>query len=80
MKFSTNMKKIIFLITACEMTLEMFGDWGNMTGIQGIGVRLDGRICNTMKAFELSEQGIKPGLTVVLGETQKKMLEWISFD
>jgi hypothetical protein len=70
-------KSILFLITACEMTLEMFGDWGNMVGIRGIGVRLDGRICNTMKAFELSERGIKPGLTVVLNHTQKRMLELI---
>jgi hypothetical protein len=70
-------KKILFLITACEMTLEMFGDWGNMVGARGIGVRLDGRICNTMKAFELSERGIKPGLTVVLPETQARMLELI---
>lgn len=45
-----------------------------MVNIQGVGVRLDGRICNTMKAFELSERGIKPGLTVVLDETQKKMM------
>lgn len=72
-------KKILFIITACEMTLEMFGDWGNMVGIKGIGVRLDGRICNTMKAFELSEQGVKPGLTVVLDETQKKVLDLIRF-
>jgi len=70
-------KKVIFMITACEMTLEMFGDWGNMVGIQGIGVRLDGRICNTMKAFELSENGIKPGLTVVLEDTKKRMLDLI---
>lgn len=70
-------KKVIFLITACELTLEMFGDWGNMVGIQGIGVRLDGRICNTMKAFELSEQGIKPGLTVVLEDTQQRILDLI---
>lgn len=70
-------KKVLFIITACEMTLEMFGDWGNMVQIQGVGVRLDGRICNTMKAFELSEKGIKPGLTVVLEETQKKILQWI---
>ncbi len=70
-------KHILFMITACEMTLEMFGDWGNMVNIRGVGVRLDGRICNTMKAFELSEQGIKPGLTVVLDETKKKMLELI---
>lgn len=68
-------KKVIFIITACEMTLEMFGDWGNMVGIEGIGVRLDGRICNTMKAFELSEHGVKPGLTVVLDDTQKRILD-----
>jgi hypothetical protein len=70
-------QRLLFLITACEMTLEMFGDWGNMVGAQGIGVRLDGRICNTMKAFALSEVGIKPGLTVVLPETQKEILELI---
>jgi len=70
-------KTILFLITACELTLEMFGDWGNMVGIKGIGVRLDGRICNTMKAFELSEVGIKPGLTVVREETQKQILSLI---
>lgn len=70
-------KKILFIITACEMTLEMFGDYGNMAEIVGIGVRLDGRICNTMRAFELSEQGIKPGLTVVLDPAKEKILELI---
>lgn len=70
-------KKILFIITACEMTLEMFGDLGNMVNIKGVGVRLDGRICNTMQAFELSEKGIKPGLTVVLPETQKQILEFL---
>ncbi len=72
-------KTILFLITACELTLEMFGDWGNMVGIKGIGIRLDGRICNTMTAFELSEVGIKPGLTVVREATQQKILELIKF-
>jgi hypothetical protein len=70
-------KKILFIITACELTLEMFGDWGNMVNVQGIGVRLDGRICNTMKAFELSEKGIKPGLTLVLNHTEKRILDLI---
>jgi hypothetical protein len=69
--------QVFFLITACEMTLEMFGDWGNAVGIEGIGVRLDGRICNTMKAFVLSEKGIKPGLTVVTNPTQERMLSLI---
>lgn len=67
-------KDITFLITACELTLKMFADWGNMAGLRGIGVRLDGRICNTMKAFELSEKGIKPGRTIVLDDTQKRIL------
>ena len=56
----------------------MFGDWGNMIQAKGIGIRLDGRICNTMRAFELSEQGIKPGLTVVLKETEQKLLDLIA--
>lgn len=72
-------KTVLFLITACEMTLEMFGDWGNMANIRGIGVRLDGRICNTMRAFELSEKGTKPGLTVVLDETQERMLDLVRY-
>jgi hypothetical protein len=72
-------KKLLFIITACEMTLRMFADWGNMAKIQGIGVRLDGRICNTMKAFELSEKGIKPGLTVVLDDTQKQILNLLRY-
>lgn len=72
-------KQVLFIITACEMTLEMFGDLGNMVNIRGIGVRLDGRICNTMKAFELSERGIKPGLTVVLDETQQRIMNLLRF-
>lgn len=68
-------KRVVFLITACEMTLEMFGDFGNMVGIKGIGIRLDGRICNTMEAFKLSEEGIKPGLTVVQEGTQEAILK-----
>lgn len=71
-------KEILFIITACEMTLTMFGDLGNMAGIRGIGVRLAGRICNTMKAFELSERGIKPGLTVVRDETKKRVLSLLN--
>jgi hypothetical protein len=72
-------KKLIFLITACEMTLKMFADFGNMAQVEGVGVCLKGRICNTMKAFELSERGIKPGLTVVHNEAMLQMVEFIKF-
>lgn len=71
-------KEILFVVTACELTLEMFSDGGNMAGFKGIGVRLDGVICNTMRAFEASEVGIKPGLTVVVDETQKRMMKLFS--
>lgn len=70
-------KNLLFLITACEMTLTMFADWGNMIQIPGIGLRLDGRICNTMRAFELSERGVKPGLTLLLPETERQLLVWL---
>lgn len=68
-------KKLLFLITACEMTLEMFGEFGALVSAQGIGVRLGGRICNTMRAFELSEEGIKPGLTRILEPTKQRMAQ-----
>ena len=71
-------KEHLFLITACRMTLEMFADWGNAIGVRGIGIRLGGRICNTMKAFELSEEGIKPGLTTVSEEAKKIIIRLIN--
>lgn len=70
-------KKTFFLITSCELSLTMFGDWGNMIQSKGIGVRLDGRICNTMKAFHLSEHGIKPGLTTVTKPTEARLINLI---
>jgi hypothetical protein len=72
-------RKILYMITACEMTLEMFGDFGNMLNISGVGIRLDGRICNTMQAFILSEKGIKPGLTVTREGTNARILRLVRF-
>ena len=66
---------VVFMITACELTLEMFGTMGVAVDLRGIGVRLDGQICNTMKAFEASEIGIKPGMVIVEDETQGRMMD-----
>ena len=66
--------EVLFLITACELTLEMFGLVGCAVGLEGIGVRLDGQICNTMKAFAASEIGIKPGMAIVTEPTQARMM------
>ena len=65
---------IFFLITACELTLEMFSNIGVAVDMRGIGVRLDGQICNTMRAFEASEFGVKPGMAIVTDETQGRMM------
>lgn len=70
-------KKLVFLITACSLSLKMFGDLSNMVGIPGIGVELKGRVCNTMKAFKLAERGIKPAITVVTPETEERLLTLI---
>ena len=67
--------EIVFAITACQLTLEMFGPWAHALNLKGIGIRLSGRICNTKKAFALSEEGIKPGLTVVAPPTHDKLFE-----
>jgi hypothetical protein len=66
--------EVLFLITACELTLEMFGLVGCAVGLEGIGVRLDGQICNTMKAFAASEIGIKPGMAIVTESTQARIM------
>lgn len=65
---------VLFLIIACELTLEMFGLVGCAVGLEGIGVRLDGQICNTMKAFAASETGIKPGMAIVTEPTQARIM------
>ncbi len=71
-------RKVIFMITSCELCLKMFADWGNMLNIKGLGFRFQGRVCNTMKAFKLSENGIKPGLTLLTEDTQKKFLHFLN--
>ena len=70
-------REILFLITACELTLEMFGKLGHAVGFQGVGVRLDGQICNTMPAFKASERGLKPGMAVVNDDAQADMMALI---
>lgn len=68
-------KRVLFLITSCHMALSMFADLGYMVNISGVGFRLQGRFCNTFKAFQLSEQGIKPGHTVLSYEASKGLFE-----
>jgi hypothetical protein len=72
-------KLFLFLTTACEMSITMFSDVGNMMNMKGIGVRLAGRCCTTKKAFELAEKGVKPALTYLVPSTEEKLFSLLSF-
>jgi hypothetical protein len=68
-------KEVCFLITSCHMALSMFSDLSFMVNVRGIGFRLHGHFCNTFKAFQLSEDGIKPGRTELSGETSESFFD-----
>lgn len=71
-------KEILFAISACELALKMFGDWGNMVQLKGIGIKLDGRVCTSMQAFIAAENGIKPFQTTIPPEQEKLFLRIIN--
>ena len=68
-------KKVIFIMTACEMMLTMFAPLATIMGAKGIGIKLDGRVCTTTKGFTLAEDGNKPGVTVVTPYNQSLFFE-----
>lgn len=70
-------RKIIFLITACTLAIEMFKNWPQVLSIRGVSVHFAGRICNTFSSFLLAEKGIKPGLVVTPQKAKERMLSWI---
>jgi hypothetical protein len=68
-------KNITFIMTVCELGLEMFSDWGNMVNVKGVGIKLCGRVCTTLETFKYAERGIKPHLTDLLESDKKQLLE-----
>jgi hypothetical protein len=68
-------RKVSFIITSCHMALVMFADLGAMVNVSGMGLRLQGRYCSTFEAFKLSEDGIKPGRTILSAESERILLE-----
>jgi hypothetical protein len=66
-------KEVLFLISACELSLHMFSDLGNMVEAKGIGIRLQGPVCTTWKAFEHAERGIKPKKTMISLQAENRL-------
>lgn len=69
-------EKICFLTMACELSLQMFADWGHMAGVRGIGYPLAGRTCLTFRSFALAEEGFKRGQTEIESEAEQKILSF----
>jgi hypothetical protein len=58
----------------------MFSDLANMIGLKGVGLRLDGQVCPTLKAFMAAEDGHKRGVTHLRLETEEKLVELLQQD
>jgi hypothetical protein len=66
--------KIVFLMTACELSLQLFADLAALVGVSGMGVRLRGKTCPTLSAFQYAESGIKPTVTSISHEGKQNLL------
>jgi hypothetical protein len=71
-------KNIVFCITACDMSLRMFSDLGNMIALKGIGLRLGGQVCPNMKAFMAAEDGHKRGVTRLDPHVEAKLFDLLA--
>jgi hypothetical protein len=68
-------EEIIFIITACDMSLQMFGDMAHMLSLKGIGARIEYSACSNITAFNIAEKGKKNKTTDLSDSTKKKMLD-----
>ena len=66
-------KELIFIITACQMSIEMYSDLSKLINIKGVSIQLKGQICPNYKSFLLAEKGIKNGLTT-LNQKDKNLI------
>lgn len=56
-------KNIVFIISACELSIKLFSDYANMLKIKVLGIKLTNRVCTNFKSFLYAEKGIKTGIT-----------------
>lgn len=56
-------KQIIFVISACELSIKMYSDLANMLKIKGLGLKLSSRVCTNFKSFTYAEKGQKNSVT-----------------
>ncbi|MBN2478965.1 MAG: hypothetical protein JXA94_01930 [Parachlamydiales bacterium] len=68
-------KEIIFVVSACDLSIKMFADFANILKIKGIGIKLQGRVCLNFETFLHAEKGLKNSLTNLSNDSESLMLE-----
>jgi hypothetical protein len=71
-------KKIVYILTACTLSIKMFSDLSNMLNIKGVSFPLDGRVCVNYNNFYLAENGIKKNITLVKNFHKNRLLEYLA--
>lgn len=67
-------RQVLFVVTACDLSLHLFCDLRALVGACGIGIRLQGKTCPTRDAFALAESGMKPTLTWLSDDNEENLL------
>lgn len=62
-----------FLIIACPFSLKMFAHFSYILNLKGIGIPLEGPVCNNFKAFKLAEEGKKKAKTFISNQLEEKL-------
>lgn len=64
-------KKILFIIIACDFSIDLFYNFANLFKIKGIAIPLEKKVCNNLQTFFLAEKGIKKAQTELSSENLK---------
>ncbi len=67
-------KQILFLISACPLSLHFFAPWAHFLHLQGASLPLSGPVCAAFSFFKTAEGGEKRGVTYLLPEQEDQLL------
>lgn len=52
-------QKSVFIIMACEFSIDLFKNFSYLFDLQGIAIPLENRVCTNLTSFFLAEKGVK---------------------
>ena len=75
LKKTNRNREVIFILTACNLSIKMFSDLANMLNLRGLSIQLRGRTCINFNSFLLSERFEKKNLTSLSDESINFLFE-----